>query len=75
LPPVKGSLDLSMLLIIAAFITFMSEIILRKFKPPIKAISNKIEVISSNVADSLKKNNDEDHSAAAHVKELLKNKK
>ena len=75
-PDVSGSQDISQLLLILAFISFILEITLRKFKPPVTAVKSGVIRVSGSVVSIFKKKEKVlDQEMGAHVNELLKNKR
>jgi len=77
-PDVSGSKDLTRLFLILALISFMLEIILRKFKPPVQQVKEKLLVTKSAREDkrkSLEKEQASKENQPSHVDVLLKNKR
>jgi len=75
-PDVSGSRDLSNLLLILAFLSFILEITLRKFKPPVTAVKKGVGKVSGSVAKAFRKKEKViNKNMGAHVNELLKNKR
>lgn len=75
-PDVSGSRDLSRMLLILAFISFILEITLRKFKPPVATVTTSVKGATTRVTNIFRKKEKVlDESVGAHVNELLKNKK
>jgi hypothetical protein len=74
-PDVSGSKDLSNLFLIFAFLFFMIEIILRKFKPPVGEVRQKLIQANMNLRSRLKQKSSNDINYGAHTDELLKQKR
>jgi hypothetical protein len=75
-PEVSGSRDISLLLLVLAFISFILEITLRKFKPPVNVVKQKLSNVSVSLKDKFRKKEPvHDEQIGAHVTELLKNKR
>jgi len=77
-PDVSGSNDLSRLFLILALISFMLEIILRKFKPPVQQVKEKL-LLTKNARDDKRKSLENEQASQenqpSHVDVLLKNKR
>jgi len=77
-PDVTGSNDLSRLFLILALISFMLEIILRKFKPPVQQVKEKL-LLTKNAREDKRKSLENEQASQenqpSHVDVLLKNKR
>lgn len=72
---VTGNIDLSKLLLSIAFLLFMIEIILRKFKPPVQQVKEKMIITKEKIDKIVKKDETIPVETSSHVDMLLKNKR
>lgn len=75
LEAVTGSIDLSRFLLLLAFISFMLEIILRKFKPPVQQVKEKMAVTKEKIETIVHKAEMPKPESTSHVDALLDTKR